>query len=128
MDGDLQDEPEELPRLLAELDQGYDLVSGWKVERRDPWSKTLPSKLFNFVTSRMSGLHLKDFNCGFKLYRRDVVESVDVYGELHRFIPVLAAARGFLRHVLGKRYFLDEKGTRGVQHFPLPERKCLFPF
>lgn len=95
MDADLQDEPREIPKLLAELENGYDLVSGWKKVRRDPIDKTLPSRLFNFTVSLVSGLHLHDFNCGFKAYRREVVEDLNLYGELHRFIPVLAHWRGF---------------------------------
>ena len=95
MDADLQDDPAELPKLFAVLDQGYDLVSGWKVKRRDPLTKRLPSKLFNAVTSAVAGVRLHDFNCGFKLYRREVVESIEVYGELHRFMPALAHWRGF---------------------------------
>lgn len=96
MDADLQDDPEEIPRFLAALEEGpYDLVSGWKFPRRDPLRKTLPSRLFNWVTSLMSGVRLHDFNCGFKLYRRQVVEETPIYGELYRYIPVLAHWRGF---------------------------------
>lgn len=95
MDADLQDDPAELPKLAAKLEEGYDLVSGWKQKRRDPWTKTLPSRLFNAVTSRVAGVRLHDFNCGFKLYRREVAESVEVYGELHRFVPALAHWAGF---------------------------------
>ena len=95
MDGDLQDDPAEIPRFLEALESGVDLVSGWKKTRQDPLTKTLPSKLFNQVTSIMTGIKLKDFNCGFKAYRREVVESLDLYGELHRYIPVLAHANGF---------------------------------
>ncbi|BCO10521.1 hypothetical protein GF1_28970 [Desulfolithobacter dissulfuricans] len=87
MDGDLQDDPEEIPRFLAKLDEGYDLVTGWKVKRKDPLEKRLPSKLFNAITSRMSGLNLRDYNCGFKCYRREVIKEIRLYGELHRFIP-----------------------------------------
>ncbi|HTT28257.1 MAG TPA: glycosyltransferase family 2 protein [Solirubrobacteraceae bacterium] len=94
MDADLQDKPSEIPRLLAALD-GNDLVSGWKRVRHDPIGKTLPSKLFNWVTSMVSGVRLHDFNCGLKAYRREVVAELDLYGELHRFIPVIAARRGF---------------------------------
>lgn len=94
LDADLQDKPSELPRLLAGLD-GYDLVSGWKQVRNDPVGKTLPSRFFNWVTRKASGLDLHDFNCGFKAYRAEVVRELDLYGEMHRFIPVLAAARGF---------------------------------
>lgn len=95
MDADLQDDPKEIHRFVEKLDEGYDLISGWKKERHDPLEKRLPSKLFNRVTSRLSGVHLHDFNCGFKAYRREVVESLDVYGELHRYIPVLAYRKGF---------------------------------
>jgi glycosyltransferase involved in cell wall biosynthesis len=95
LDADLQDDPSELPRMLEALEGGLDLVSGWKVKRHDPITKTLPSKLFNAVTSQVAGIRLHDFNCGFKLYRREVVDSTEVYGELHRFIPALAHWRGF---------------------------------
>ena len=95
IDGDGQDDPAEIPRLLAKLDEGFDLVSGWKAKRRDPLSRRLPSKLFNAVTSRMSGLRLHDMNCGFKAYRAEVVRGLRIYGELHRYIPVLAHYRGF---------------------------------
>jgi glycosyltransferase involved in cell wall biosynthesis len=95
LDADLQDDPAELPKLVAALEGGLDLVSGWKQSRRDPITKTLPSRLFNAVTARAAGIRLHDFNCGFKLYRREVVEAVEVYGELHRFIPALAHWRGF---------------------------------
>ncbi len=95
IDGDLQDEPAEIPRLVAKLDEGYDLVSGWKVKRRDPWTKTVPSRLYNLVTRRLSGLDLHDFNCGLKAYRREVIEAIDVYGDLHRYLPALAHWAGF---------------------------------
>jgi len=95
MDADLQDDPKEIPRLVATLEEGWDLVSGWKRKRHDPLSKTLPSKLFNAVVSRVSGVRLHDFNCGFKAYRRDVVEALHVYGELHRFLPAIAHMIGF---------------------------------
>lgn len=95
MDADMQDDPAEIQRLLAKLDEGWDLVSGWKQVRRDPWHKTLPSRLFNKVTSLVTGLRLHDFNCGLKAYRRETVEHLRLYGELHRFIPALAHARGF---------------------------------
>ena len=96
MDGDLQDDPDEIPRLLAALeDGGLDLVSGWKRRRRDPVSKRWPSRLFNWVTRRMARVDLHDFNCGFKAYRREVLDEIAIYGELHRFIPVLASRRGF---------------------------------
>lgn len=95
MDADLQDNPAEIPALLAKLDSGYDLVSGWKKKRYDPLSKTLPSKFFNWVTSWVSGIKLHDFNCGLKAYRQAVVKDLFVYGELHRFLPVLAHKMGY---------------------------------
>ncbi|HEX6203473.1 MAG TPA: glycosyltransferase family 2 protein, partial [Thermoanaerobaculia bacterium] len=96
MDGDLQDDPEEIPRFLACLEEGeLDLVSGWKRRRRDPASKRYPSRLFNWVTRHLASVDLHDFNCGFKLYRREVLEQIAIYGELHRYIPVLASRRGF---------------------------------
>ncbi len=95
MDADLQDDPDEIPAFIAKLEEGYDLVSGWKAKRHDPLSKTLPSKLFNRVTSLVSGLRLHDFNCGFKLYRAEVVHSLRVYGELHRYLPALAHFQGW---------------------------------
>ncbi len=96
IDGDLQDLPEEIPRFLDKLESDdLDLVSGWKQDRQDPASKRYPSKLFNWVTRRLAQVDLHDFNCGFKAYRREVLEQVAVYGELHRFIPVLASRRGF---------------------------------
>jgi len=95
MDADLQDDPAEIPALLAKLAEGYDLVSGWKQHRQDPLGKTLPSKLFNAVTSFVTGIPLHDFNCGFKAYRSIVVRNISLYGELHRYIPVLAHDLGF---------------------------------
>jgi glycosyltransferase involved in cell wall biosynthesis len=95
MDGDLQDDPAEIPRLLAKLDEGFDLVSGWKTRRRDPLSRRVLSRVFNSVTSRFSGVRLHDMNCGLKAYRAEVVHGLRLYGELHRFIPVLAHYRGF---------------------------------
>lgn len=95
MDADLQDDPIEIKNFIAKLDEGFDLVSGWKVNRLDPMEKRLPSKLFNKATSKLSGVDLHDFNCGFKAYRREVVDSLDIYGELHRYIPVLACRKGY---------------------------------
>ena len=95
IDGDLQDDPAEIPRLLAKLDEGFDLVTGWKTHRRDPISRRLLSRLFNRVTSAFSGVRLHDMNCGLKAYRKEVVHGLRLYGELHRFIPVLAHYRGF---------------------------------
>lgn len=95
LDADLQDDPDEIPNLLAELDKGFDLVVGWKTKRQDPWHKILPSKLFNFVTSTVARIRLHDFNCGLKAYRREVIENIQLYGQLHRYIPALACWKGF---------------------------------
>ncbi len=95
MDGDLQDDPSELPRFIEQLNQGNDLVSGWKQRRQDPLGKTAPSRLFNWTVRVVSGVPLHDFNCGFKAYRREVTGRLRLYGELHRFTPVLADAEGF---------------------------------
>ena len=97
MDGDLQDDPEEIPRFLEKLAEGYDLVTGWKFPRLDPLNKTFPSRIFNGLVSHFTGLHLHDINCGFKAYRREVLEDVHLklYGDFHRFIPVIAHWRGF---------------------------------
>lgn len=97
MDADLQDDPVEIPNLIAKLEEGFDLVSGWKKTRRDPLSKRVPSRFFNTVTRYISGIPLHDFNCGLKAYHRDVVKSVHVYGELHRYIPLLAKWEGYDR-------------------------------
>jgi dolichol-phosphate mannosyltransferase len=95
MDGDLQDDPREIPRFLAGLQQGYDLVTGWKKTRHDPWHKVVASRCFNAVVRLTTGLSLHDINCGFKAFRGGLARSLDLYGEQHRFIPVLAAARGY---------------------------------
>jgi glycosyltransferase involved in cell wall biosynthesis len=95
IDGDLQDDPSEIPRLLAKLDEGYDLVSGWKARRRDPITRRILSRVFNGVAGRVSGLRLHDLNCGLKAYRADVLHGIQLYGELHRYIPVLAHYRGY---------------------------------
>ena len=95
LDADLQDDPAEIPRFLDKLDQGFDVISGWKKTRHDPWHKVFPSRIFNGMVSLLTGCRLHDHNCGFKLYRRQVVREVGIYGELHRFVPVLAHARGF---------------------------------
>ncbi len=106
LDADLQDDPAEIPALLAMLEEGgYDLVSGWKKKRRDPLSKTIPSRLFNFVTRLVSGIRLHDFNCGLKAYRREVVERLRVYGEMHRYLPLLAKWEGY-----------ERIGEKAVQH------------
>lgn len=106
MDADLQDSPEEVPELYRMImKEGYDLVSGWKKKRYDPLNKTLPTKLYNAVTRMMSGIKLHDFNCGLKAYKIEVVKSIEVYGEMHRYIPVLASHAGF-KHI----------GEKVVQH------------
>jgi len=95
IDADLQDDPQEILNLLKKLDEGYDLCSGWKKKRRDPFIKKYSSKFFNFVTRLISGIKIHDFNCGLKAYRKEVVENIKVYGEMHRYIPVLAKWQGF---------------------------------
>lgn len=96
MDADLQDSPDELPEMYRMITRdGYDMVSGWKKKRYDPLSKTIPTKLFNYVARKASGLTLHDFNCGLKAYRSEVVKSIDIYGEMHRYIPMLAQGAGF---------------------------------
>lgn len=95
LDADLQDDPAEIPRFLAEIEKNLDVVSGWKKVRLDPWHKVFPSRVFNWLVSRLTGVHLHDHNCGMKCYRREVLNEVRLYGELHRFVPVLAAGRGF---------------------------------
>lgn len=106
MDADLQDSPEEIPDLMKMINEdGYHLISGWKKKRYDPLSKTLPTKLFNWATRKMSGIHLNDFNCGLKAYHHDVVKSIEVYGEMHRYIPVLSKRAGF-----------DKIGEKEVAH------------
>jgi glycosyltransferase involved in cell wall biosynthesis len=111
MDADLQDDPTEIPRFLAKLDEGFDLVSGWKQRRQDPLGKTLPSRLFNATVRAVSGVPLHDFNCGFKIYRAEVVRSIRLYGELHRFTPVLAHAEGFRVGELPVRHHPRRWGT-----------------
>jgi glycosyltransferase involved in cell wall biosynthesis len=95
MDADLQDDPAEIPALRRRILEGFDLISGWKKVRRDPLTKTIPSRFFNSVTRVMTGIPLHDFNCGLKAYRRDVIKTIRIYGELHRYIPVLAHWEGF---------------------------------
>ncbi len=95
MDADLQDDPNEIPNLLAKLHEGYDVVTGWKQVRHDPWHKVLPSRLFNGLISWLTQVRLHDHNCGLKAYRHEVLDEVHLYGEMHRFVPVLAAAKGF---------------------------------
>jgi glycosyltransferase involved in cell wall biosynthesis len=108
MDADLQDDPDELPELYRMIrEDGFDLVSGWKQKRYDPLSKTLPTKLFNWTTRRVSGVYLHDFNCGLKAYRKEVVKSIEVFGEMHRYIPFIAKKEGF-RNI----------GEKVVKHHP----------
>jgi dolichol-phosphate mannosyltransferase len=95
MDADLQDDPHEIPNFLKKLDEGFDVVSGWKKVRYDPWHKVLPSRVFNKFLSVFTGVHLHDHNCGMKAYRAEALHEVHMYGEMHRFVPVLAFARGF---------------------------------
>ena len=95
MDGDLQDDPDELPKFIETLNNGFDLASGWKQRRQDPLGKTAPSKVFNWTVRKVTGVPLHDFNCGFKAYRQEAAKSIRLYGELHRFTPVLANAEGF---------------------------------
>lgn len=95
LDADLQDDPHEIPRFLAQMENNLDVVSGWKKVRHDPWHKVLPSRVFNWMVSESTGVRLHDHNCGMKCYRREIFTEVRLYGELHRFVPVLAAARGF---------------------------------
>jgi glycosyltransferase involved in cell wall biosynthesis len=96
MDADLQDDPSEIPNLVKKINDGCDLVSGWKKKRFDPLTKTLPSKLFNFITARLTGIKIHDFNCGLKAYRQMVIKEIPVYGTLHRYLPVLAHWKGFV--------------------------------
>ena len=118
MDADLQDSPEEIPSLYAMITQeGYDLVSGWKQKRYDPLSKTLPTKLFNAATRRISGVVLHDFNCGLKAYRAEVVKSITIYGEMHRYIPVIANWNGFGR--IGEKVVQHQARKYGQTKFGL---------
>ncbi len=123
LDADLQDDPHEIPRFLAELQKDLDVVSGWKQVRHDPWHKVFPSRVFNWMVSRMTGVVLHDHNCGMKCYRREVFDEVRLYGELHRFVPVLAAARGFrigelVIHHRARRFGRSKYGvTRIVKGF-----------
>jgi glycosyltransferase involved in cell wall biosynthesis len=119
MDADLQDSPDEVPELYRMIkEEGYDLVSGWKKKRYDSKiAKNIPSKFFNWTTRKMSGIHLHDFNCGLKAYRRDVVKSIEVYGEMHRYIPVIAKWAGFGN--IGEKVVQHRKRQYGVTKFGL---------
>jgi len=116
MDADLQDNPEEIPELYRMImKDGFDLVSGWKKVRHDPISKTIPTKLYNAVTRKLSGIYLHDFNCGLKAYRRNVVKSIEVYGEMHRYIPVIAKWAGFKK--IGEKIVQHQARKYGVTKF-----------
>ncbi len=118
MDADLQDSPDEIPELYRLIrEEGYDLISGWKKERHDPLVKTIPSKFFNAVTRWVSSIPLHDFNCGLKAYRKDVVKSIEVYGEMHRYIPLLAKWAGFRR--IGEKVVEHRARKYGVTKFGL---------
>jgi glycosyltransferase involved in cell wall biosynthesis len=114
MDADLQDDPNEIPKLIEMINSGHDLVSGWKKKRNDPVSKTIPSKLFNFITSKLTGIKIHDFNCGLKAYRKKVIKEIPVYGELHRYLPVLAHWRGYK---VGELIVLHHKRKYGKTKF-----------
>jgi glycosyltransferase involved in cell wall biosynthesis len=119
MDADLQDSPEELPAMYRMItEEGWDLVSGWKKKRYDPLTKTIPTKLFNYATRKMSGINnLHDFNCGLKAYRKDVIKTVEVYGEMHRYIPVLAKWAGFAK--ITEKVVSHQERKYGVTKFGL---------
>lgn len=118
MDADLQDSPDEIPELYRMItDDGFDLVSGWKKKRYDPISKTIPTKLYNGTLRSLSGIKLHDFNCGLKAYKNEVVKCVEVYGEMHRYIPYMAKKAGF--HKIGEKVVLHQKRKYGVTKFGL---------
>lgn len=118
MDADLQDSPDEIPELYKLImDDDYDLISGWKKKRYDPISKTIPTKLFNFATRKMSGIELNDFNCGLKAYKNEVIKSVELFGEMHRYIPVLAKQAGFSK--IGEKVVEHRARKYGTTKFGL---------
>ena len=118
MDADLQDDPDEIPELYRMIAvDGFDLVSGWKQKRHDPLSKTIPTKLFNWATRRMSGVELHDFNCGLKAYKKAVVKNIEVYGEMHRYIPFIAHKEGFRK--IGEKVVLHHPRKHGKTKFGL---------
>jgi glycosyltransferase involved in cell wall biosynthesis len=118
MDADLQDSPEEIPGLYKMItEDDFDLVSGWKKKRHDPLSKTIPTKLFNWTTRKLTGIHLNDFNCGLKAYKKLVVKSIEVYGEMHRYVPVLAKFAGFTR--IGEKVVAHQARKYGTTKFGL---------
>lgn len=123
LDADLQDDPKEIPNFLKKMSEGYHLVSGWKKKRHDPWTKVVPSRIFNLVTSLLTGVKIHDTNCGFKAYKKEVIENINLYGELYRFIPILAAKQNFkvgeivIKHKprkYGKTKFGWERNTKGL--------------
>ena len=120
IDADLQDDPAEIPRFIEALGEDYDLISGWKKNRNDPLSKTLPSKVFNWLIGLMTGVKLHDHNCGFKLYRREIFDEVKLYGEMHRFVPVLATAKGFRVKEIPVNHRAREHGVSkyGLERLP----------
>lgn len=116
MDADMQDSPDEIPELYRMImDEDYDMISGWKKKRYDPLSKTLPTKLFNATARKFSGIHLHDFNCGLKAYKNKVVKNIEVYGEMHRYIPILAKQAGFTR--IGEKVVQHRARKYGVTKF-----------
>lgn len=118
MDADLQDSPDEIPELYRMItEEGYDLVSGWKQKRYDPLSKTIPTKLFNATARKVTGIYLHDFNCGLKAYRKEVVKSIEVYGDMHRYIPYLAKSAGFTK--IGEKVVQHQARKYGVTKFGL---------
>lgn len=117
LDADLQDDPYELPSLIDKLEEGYDMINGWKKERKDPLSKTIPSRFFNYITSLATGIRLHDFNCGLKVYRQEVVQQINLYGELHRYVPYLVHQQGFQRI-----------GEKRVRHHPRKYGSSKFGF
>lgn len=118
MDADLQDSPEEIPSMFKKItEDGYDLISGWKKKRHDPITKTVPTKLFNWATRKMSGIYLHDFNCGLKAYKLELVRSIEVYGEMHRYIPVIAKWAGFKK--IGEQVVQHQERKYGKTKFGL---------
>lgn len=123
LDADLQDNPAEIPNFLAKIDEGYDLVSGWKKDRHDPWHKVIPSRILNWLTGKFTNVWLHDINCGFKAYKREVVENLNLYGELYRFIPIFAAKLNYKvaeipvehrKRQHGKSKFGIERNVKGL--------------
>jgi len=119
MDADLQDDPQEIPNFLAKLEEGYDVISGWKKVRHDPWHKVGPSRVFNLMVSKLTGVELHDHNCGMKCYRREIFDELRLYGELHRFVPVLAASHGWKvgELVINHRARLYGESKYGMKRF-----------